>query len=370
MESYQRKAIPRNGFSTRPSPRRSDYSPVQSLAPGSQEAGSRAVAAAMKALQDKIKWLEEGNFRLIRELEACELQAREDIEAYKHRTIALQEQLQAQAEQLAVYSLDKDHSEQLLLSLSRQLQQSQQLFASQGTQARELQDRVAALERQVEQQGRENSLLQANLAQAEADRAKLQGNRRDLEEKMRRKVEEIDTEKESAETMKNSLSAQFQELQKATNRRNDEFQALLREANTHNQHLASQLQAKDLHISQSQAELTMLKRAHLISESARATLSQEAEKARKLVYDLSISHDGLVQSIRSPGRGKGKAEGGEMMQLERELSQLNEEYQSVLRRAEMMDLRQLRGKLSSLAEQMEAKNEQLANLRRKTLTSS
>lgn len=369
MESYQRKAIPRNGFNTRPSPRRSNYSPLHT-SNGSLDAGSRAVAAAMKALQDKIKWLEEGNYQLARELEACVTQAKEDNSAHSHREVALQEQLRAQTEQFAAFSLDKQHSVQHIHTLSRQLQQSQQLLSSQDTQIQELQDRHAALERQLEQQSRESALLQANLAHTEADRARLQGSIRDLEEKARRQVEEVEAEKEAVETMKNSLSAQFQEVQRGTSRRNDEFQALLREANAHNQRLAAQVQVQDQRISSLQEELAVLKRAHLLSESARVTLAQEAEKARKLVYDLSISHDGLVQSIRSPGRGTGKGESGEMTQVERELQQLNEDYQAVLRRAEMMDLRQLRGKLSVLADQMEAKNEQLAMLRRKALTNS
>lgn len=366
MADYQRQPIPRNGFSTRPSPRRSDYSPVQSTTRGSLDTGSKAVASAMKALQDKIKWLEEGNFRLVRELEDCEIRFRETNEAVSRKAIYWQEQLQAQSEQLAAFSLDKEHTEKQIYSLSRQLQQAQQILTGQETHTRALQERITALERQVEQLNKENKLLEANLSLAEAEKARLQGTFRDLEGKYRGRIEEV----EAAETTKNALFTQLQDLQKGTNRRNDDFQALLREANTHNQHLASLLQAKDLQISNIQEELEVLKRAHLLSESARATLSQEAENARKLVYDLSISHDDLVQAVRSPANNghKKAANSEEMVLLEREIKQLNEDYQAVLRRAESMDLRQLRGKLGAIADQTEEKNEQLAALRRKALS--
>jgi chromosome segregation ATPase len=324
----------------------------------------------MKALQDKIKWLEEGNFRLVRELEDCEIRFRETNEAVSRKAIYWQEQLQAQSEQLAAFSLDKEHTEKQIYSLSRQIQQAQQILTGQETHTRVLQERITALERQVEQLNKENKLLEANLSLAEAEKARLQGTLRDLEGNYRGRIEEVEAGKEAAETTKNALFTQLQDLQKGTNRRNDDFQALLREANTHNQHLTSLLQAKDLQISNIQEELEVLKRAHLLSESARATLAQEAENARKLVYDLSISHDDLVQAVRSPANNghKKAANSEEMVLLEREIKQLNEDYQAVLRRAESMDLRQLRGKLGAIADQTEAKNEQLAALRRKALS--
>lgn len=370
MASYQRQSIPYSRYSARPSPRRSDYSPVQSTTRGSVDTGSKAVASAMKALQDKIKWLEEGNFRLVRELETYETRFRDTNEAVNRTETYWQEQLQAQSEQLAAFSLDKEHTNTQIYTLSRQLQQAEQILTGHEAQTRALQERITAFERQIELLNRENKLLEANLSQVEAEKARLQGTLKDLEGKYRGKIEEIEAEKEAAETAKNALFTQLQDLQKGTNRRNDDFQALLREANTHNQHLTSLIQAKDLQISNIQEELEVLKRAHLLSESARATLAQEAENARKLVYDLSISHENLVQTVRSPANNSHKkaTSSEEMALLEIELKQLNEDYQSVLRRAESMDLRQLRGKLGLIADQTEAKKEQLAGLRRKALS--
>ena len=329
-----------------------------------RESGSKAISEAMKALQEKIKWLEDHNFRLATELDSLRSHFQTD-----------QLDLQTKNQEIARFEQEMLHKDQEIHYLSRQIQQLQQTLTSQKSEndrvAHNLQERIATLERQLAQNDQETSLLQRNLSKTESEKTQFQANLRELEVTMKRQRDEIEANKQAFLLSKNSLSQEIRESQTANSAKNAEFEAVLKDSNVQNQHLRELLQAKDLQIANLQEEIAILKRAHYLSESARIILAEESEKARKLVYDLSISHEKLRESVQSPSKTSQKqvkfTENAEMKRLEKEIKRLNREYQLVLKTAESMDVRDMRGKLDEIAQESERKGQKLAELRRKAV---
>lgn len=379
---------------------------------------SKAVAAAMKALQEKIKRLEGINEKLRSEIQA--LEERMELEKERWTEQSQREREDSQEKETLVLSrvreLEEDlrkqrlkdvNVEEYVKSLTRQLQglQSQAEQEKESVRERErlLQDRIEMLTRQTEMKVKETQLLERNLENAEREKSRLTAENSDLAMEMDKLNAELDYLKQNGENSASAFLARMHESEASISRKIEEYAEKIKDLELENQHLRELTVAKEQQVETLLLEVDSLKKSNFASESARLALSQESEKARKLAYEVTLANEKLTQSMRevteshlkAPRKGKIRTtsatrarskspkmpvrksqnqfspyessmnDDGKIVQLERELRRYNEEYKEILQQSESMELGKLRLELNSIAEVMEEKSRELAVLRRR-----
>lgn len=378
---------------------------------------SRAVAAAMKALQDKIRRLENVNEKLRADLQAVEMRLDKDRERWQE--LSQRDRADSQEKESLVLSrvqeLEEDlrkqrlkdvNVEEYVKSLTRQLQglqsQAEQERSSALERERSLQERVEMMNRQADMKGKEVELLERNLEKAERERGRLTAENTDLALELDKLSAELDYFKQSGENSATAFLTRMHENESNSARKVDEYAGKIKDLEMQNQHLSELTAAKEQQVEILRQEVETLRRANAASESARFALSQESEKARKLAYEVTVTNEKLTQSMRdsesqlkaprkakvrttSAHRTRSKSpklptrrppaayspndtsvdDDGRIVQLEREIKRHNDDYKEILQQSESMELSRLREELNSIAEVMEEKSKELTVLRRR-----
>ena len=378
---------------------------------------SKAVAAAMKALQDKIKRLESVNEKLRSDLQSSEMRLDKDRERWQEQSqrdradsqekeSLILSRIKELEEDLRKQRLKEVNIEEYVKSLTRQLQGLQSQADQERNTAlereRTLQERVEMMNRQAEMKGKEVELLERNLEKAERERSRLADENADLALELDKLSAELDYLKQSGENSATAFLTRMHENESSVARKVDEYAGKIKDLELQNQHLSELTAAKEQQVETLRQEVDSLKRANASSESARFALSQESEKARKLAYEATLANERLAQSMRdsesqlkaprkakvrttSATRTRSKSpkittrkppapysphessvdDDSRIVQLEREIKRHNEDYKEILQQSESMELSRLRDELNSIAEVMEDKSRELTVLRRR-----
>ena len=371
----------------------------QSISPsrGDSRGNSQAVAGAIRALQDKIRLLERENRAI--SVEFTEKLTIEKRSWEERSRIALSEHFQKEGtagkrvaeleDELHQQRLKGINLEEYVKSVTAQMENRQENSDFErekaGKREKALENRVETVEKQLEQKKKEVELIELNLLHLEMEKRRLETENSDLVSEIHRLKGEIDRQKRSETTEKSALISKISENEQIF----ADFHSKITNFEREIQHLTELNRTKDQQIQFFREEVESLKRAHAISESARTTLSLENEKARKLIYDLSLTHETLFRDgekrrkirdfpAKSPKSASkqpqkhtekpGKlpdAISSQASTIEREISLLNEAYNQVLSKAESMELNNLRGELNEIAGRMEAKWKALEELKRR-----
>lgn len=383
-----------------------------------EKQGSRAVAGAMKALQDKIKRLESANESLRLEITARDERLAKDRELWQQQSHRDSEDAQAKEalvlsrireleEELRKQRLKDVSIEEYVKSLTRQLQTLQEEMDEERASAEQreaaLQDRIETAAKQVEQKNKEAHLLDLNLQNAEKERSRLQSENTDLALELDKVSTELEYLKESGESSASSFLTKMHEKEQQSARKVEECLERARDLELRNQHLTELLQAKEKQLEFMKVEIENLKRANASAESARMASLLESERARKVAYDMSLTNERLTQSMRetevpqkqprkakvrttSATRSRSKSPrlptrlppsvsiespssdsdfSSQIAKLEREIASHNADYRAILDQADSLELTQMRASLTAIAEEMEAKSKELSALKRK-----
>ena len=273
---------------------------------------SKAVAGAMRALQDKIKHLEALNFRLKSDLEQAELRSRSTrdhlvtrSEEAKSTETALRSHIQQLEEALF---RERNARNETQMDLTEQISQQEQLLQE-----------TEGLKRQLEQKNKEIMLFERNLDAIEKERTRFLTENSDLKAKIARQNAEIDIFRSGSD------SNRFDFVSKMTENE-DNLRKQLTES-----------QAKVIDLEQSVSNL-------------KALLAQNSQKLPSPKKTTGKKHKKVTNS-------------GKIAQLEREISELNSNYKDYLEQSDSLDLAMLRARLNGISEQIEGKTKELVRLK-------
>lgn len=267
---------------------------------------SKAVAGAMRALQDKIKLLENANSELRLDLQEAQNSLRIHSETQKEQESALFLQVQNLEDALIrERSARRDH-EQTLNDLTERTKRENEDFTEQ----------IKSLNRQVQQKAREIVLFERNLDAIEKERTRFLTENSDLKAKVARLSSEIAVLSQGTDESRRNLVAEVTETEE-----------MLRKQLADSQGKASTLE-------QSVSAL-------------QALLAQKDSELRE-------------KPKKSPKKQQKKRVSARISELESEVSERTSAYQRLLQQAETMDLSQLRTSLNSLSQEIDGKSKELA----------
>jgi len=287
---------------------------------GEGKGESKAVAGAMRALQDKIKALETANSAL--RLDLQDAQVRWQDAQNSLRTLS-----ETQKSQESTLFLQVQNLEEALLrerNVRRDREQTlNDLRESTACENEDLREQVKSLARQIEQKGREIVLFERNLDAIEKERTRFLTENSDLKAKVARLGTEIAVLRQGTDQSRINLVAEVTETEERLRKQLEESQA----------------KASDLEQSVSGLKALLAQKDSALREK----LTSPKKSARKQHKKRISAH---------------------ISQLESELSDRSAAYKLLLQQAETMDLSQLRTSLNSLSQEIDSKSKELARAKR------
>lgn len=287
---------------------------------------SKAIAGAMRALQDKIKHLEIANSRLRYDLEEAETRSKTaknsllaHTEACKSQESTLLLQVQNLEEALIRERNARRDREEALNDLSH----------STKAENEDLQDQVKSLSKQVEQKGREILLFERNLDAIEKERTRFLMENSDLKGKNARLSAEIEALRQGSDQSRLKLVETVTENEDLLRKQLTESEAKVRDLELSVSGLRGQLTQKDS------------------AESERAASQRKSPR-------------------KSQKKGKERVS-ARISELEKDLSSRTEAYKRLLQQADTIDLSLLRTSLNSLSSEIDLKSKELARAKRHVL---
>ena len=352
---------------------------------------SKAVAGAMRALQDKIKKLEMVNERMRKDFELVEVKLRNDREVWaeqsarevgntKSREATYLRHIQTLEADLKQERECNESAENMIRTLR---DQSDSEKRDSDVRESSLQERIEMLMKQIDQKNKEIQLFERNLDSIEKERTRFLTENSDLNMKIARLTTELEFLKQGTEPSRTALIAKVQENESLLRQRLDESIAKSNDFEVMNTRLKEILSQKDRQLELLKIELQheSNQRSFLNESMAAVRASIEKPKSAKKTEKESPSKrpkrsktkDSGAKSNRkesqpqphpqreSPPKDKVQAR---VAQLEQEIQSQHEEYKKVLQQSETMDLSALRTSLNAISEDIEEKDKELKKLQK------